>query len=73
LYYHFAWSTHSRIALIGRNYRPGLLKIVGEEAKKCGGWPIRHNAMPDHVHLLEGSGSLPVPDVNVWAREKCRL
>jgi putative transposase len=20
--------------------------------KKRGGWPIRHNAMPDHVHLL---------------------
>ena len=38
--------------LIGRDYRPELLKIVNEEAKKCGGWPIRHNAMPDHVHLL---------------------
>jgi REP element-mobilizing transposase RayT len=52
LYYHFAWSTHSRIALIGRNYRPELLKIINEEAKKRGGWPVRHNAMPDHVHLL---------------------
>jgi REP element-mobilizing transposase RayT len=52
LYYHFAWSTHARIALIRRDYRPALLKIVNEEAKKCGGWPIRHNAMPEHVHLL---------------------
>lgn len=52
LFYHFAWSTHSRIALIHRDYRPELLKIVNEEAKKRGGWPIRHNAMPDHVHLL---------------------
>ena len=52
LYYHFAWSTHSRIALIGRDCRPELLKIINEEAKKWGAWPIRHNAMPDHVHLL---------------------
>ena len=52
LYYHFAWSTHSRIPLIRRDYRPQLLKIINEEAKKLGGWPIRHNAMPDHVHLL---------------------
>jgi len=26
--------------------------ILHEEVKKRGGWPIRHNAMPDHVHLL---------------------
>jgi hypothetical protein len=26
--------------------------VINEEAKKFGGWPIRHNAMPDHVHLL---------------------
>jgi REP element-mobilizing transposase RayT len=52
LYYHFAWSTHSRAALIDREYRPELLRIVNEEAKKRGGWPIRHNSMPDHVHLL---------------------
>ena len=52
LFYHFAWSTHSRVALIRRDYRPDLLKSINEEAKKCGGWPIRHNAMPDHVHLL---------------------
>jgi putative transposase len=52
LYNHFAWSTHSRVALIHRDYRPELLKIVNEEAKTRGGWPIRHNAMPDHVHLL---------------------
>jgi putative transposase len=23
-----------------------------EETKTRGGWPIRHNAMPDHMHLL---------------------
>jgi REP element-mobilizing transposase RayT len=52
LFYHFAWSTHSRVALIRRDYRIELLKILNEETKRCGGWPIRHNAMPDHVHLL---------------------
>jgi putative transposase len=52
LYYHFAWSTHSRIPLIRRDYRPELLKIIHEEAQNRGGCPIRHNAMPDHVHLL---------------------
>jgi putative transposase len=52
LFYHFTWSTHSRAALIRRNDRPAILKIVNEEAAKWGGWPIRHNAMPDHVHLL---------------------
>ena len=52
LYYHFAWSTHSQIPLIRRDYRPELLKIINEEAKDRGGWPIRHNAMPDNVHLL---------------------
>jgi putative transposase len=52
LYYHFAWSTHSRVPLIRRDYRPALLKSINEEATKFGGWPIRHNAMPDHVHLL---------------------
>jgi putative transposase len=52
LFYHFAWATHSRIALIGRDHRSELLRIVNEETKNRGGWPIRHNAMPDHVHLL---------------------
>jgi REP element-mobilizing transposase RayT len=52
LFYHFTWSTHSRVALIRRDHRPDLLKIINEETKKCGGWPICHNAMPDHVHLL---------------------
>jgi putative transposase len=52
LFYHFVWSTHSRIALIHRDDRPKLLNIINEETKKRGGWPIRHNAMPDHVHLL---------------------
>jgi putative transposase len=52
LFYHFAWSTHTRIPLIRRDFRPELLKIINEEARKWGGSPIRHNAMPDHVHLL---------------------
>lgn len=52
LFYHFAWATTSRIALIHRDWRPELLKIINEETKKHGGWPICHNAMPDHVHLL---------------------
>jgi REP element-mobilizing transposase RayT len=29
-----------------------MLEILNDEVKKRGGWPIRHNAMPDHVHLL---------------------
>jgi REP-associated tyrosine transposase len=52
LYYHFAWSTYSRAPLIHRSYRTDFLKIINEEVKNRGGWPIRHNAMPDHVHLL---------------------
>jgi putative transposase len=52
LYYHFAWATHRRMPIIRREHRPSLLKIINEEAKKRGGWPIRHNVMPDHVHLL---------------------
>jgi len=52
LYYHFAWATCRHEALIRRDYRPKLLQIIHEEAEKRGGWPIRHNAMPDHVHLL---------------------
>jgi putative transposase len=52
LYYHFAWATHGRRALIRPDYRPRLLQIINEEAMNRGGWPIRHNAMPDHVHLL---------------------
>jgi len=52
LYYHFAWATHSREPLIDRAWRPELLEIMNEEVKTRGGWPIRHNAMPDHAHLL---------------------
>ncbi|HJT33944.1 MAG TPA: IS200/IS605 family transposase [Pirellulales bacterium] len=52
LYYHFVWATHARDPHIHRSWRPKLLTIVHEEATKLGGWPIRHNAMPDHVHLL---------------------
>ena len=52
LYYHFAWATHSREPLIDRSWRPQLLEIMNEEVTTWGGWPIRHNAMPDHPHLL---------------------
>ena len=33
-------------------HRPDFLRILNEEVKNRGGWPIRHNAMFDHVHLL---------------------
>ena len=52
LYYHVAWATHSRAPLINRRWRPQLLEIMNDEVKKRGGWLIRHNAMPDHAHLL---------------------
>lgn len=52
LYYHFAWATRGRRALISPVHRAQLLDILNEEVKIRGGWPIRHNAMPDHVHLL---------------------
>src|SRR5687767_7296833 len=52
LYYHFTWVTYSREPLIDRAWRPHLLDILNEEVKTRGGWPIRHNAMPDHTHLL---------------------
>jgi REP-associated tyrosine transposase len=52
LYYHLIWATHSREPLIERSWRSRLLAILNDEVKKRGGWPIRHNAMPDHVHLL---------------------
>ena len=52
LYYHFAWATHSREPLIDRACRPQLLEIINDEVKTHGGFPIRHNAMPDHAHLL---------------------
>jgi len=52
LYYHFIWATHSREPLIDRAWRPQLLEILNQEVKARGGAPIRHNAMPDHAHLL---------------------
>jgi putative transposase len=52
LYYHFAWATHAREPHIHPSCRAELLRILNEEAKTRGGWPIRHNAMFDHVHLL---------------------
>ncbi|MEW6210514.1 MAG: IS200/IS605 family transposase [Acidobacteriota bacterium] len=52
LYYHFVWATHSREPLIDRAWRPQMLEILNEEVKTRGGWPLRHNAMPDHAHLL---------------------
>jgi putative transposase len=52
LYYHFAWSTARREPAIERTWRPKMLEILNDEVKKRGGWPVRHNAMHDHVHLL---------------------
>jgi REP element-mobilizing transposase RayT len=52
LYYHFVWATHEREPLIDRAWRPQMLEILNEEVKTRGGWPLRHNAMPDHAHLL---------------------
>ena len=52
LYFHVTWATHSRAPLIHRDWRPQLLQIMNEEVKNRGGWLIRHNAMPDHTHLL---------------------
>jgi len=52
LYYHFTWATHAREPHILPSYRPELLRILHEEGERRGGWPIRHNAMFDHVHLL---------------------
>src|ERR1043166_4478462 len=52
LYYHFIWATHSREPLIAREWRPELLNIINDEVKLRGGIPLRHNAMPDHVHLV---------------------
>ena len=52
LYYHLVWSTHRREPQIDRLWRTQLLTILNDEVKTRRGWPIRHNAMPDHVHLL---------------------
>ena len=52
LYYHFAWATKDREPLVDRAWRPQFLEMLNEEVKTRGGWPIRHNAMTDHAHLL---------------------
>jgi putative transposase len=52
LYFHVVWATHGRDRLIERSWRPQLLAILNDEVRKRCGWPIRHNAMPDHVHIL---------------------
>jgi REP element-mobilizing transposase RayT len=52
LYYHFIWTTHNRDPHLDRSYRREFLKIVGEEVVNRGGKLIRHNSMPDQVHLL---------------------
>ncbi|HWP55450.1 MAG TPA: IS200/IS605 family transposase [Pyrinomonadaceae bacterium] len=52
LYFHFAWATRSREPLVDRSWRPQLLELINEEVQTRGGFPIRHNAMPDHAHLL---------------------
>ena len=52
LYYHFAWATHAREPHLHPCYQARFLEILFEEAKNRGTWPLRHNAMFDHVHLL---------------------
>ena len=52
LYYHCVWATHSRDSLIDRSWRPQLLEILNDEVRTRGGLPLRHNAMPNHAHLL---------------------
>jgi putative transposase len=52
LYYHFVWATHNREETTSRSWRAQLLRIINEEVRTRGGKPIRHNAVPDHVHLL---------------------
>ena len=52
LYFHAVWATYTRAPLINRDWRPELLQILAEEVQNRGGWPLRHNAMPDHAHLL---------------------
>jgi REP element-mobilizing transposase RayT len=52
LYYHFIWGTNDRQPLITAALRPELLRIQAEEVAQRGGILVRHNAMPDHVHLL---------------------
>ena len=52
LYFHFIWGTHSREPLIERLWRPQFLLLLNDEVKKRGGISLRHNAMPDHTHLL---------------------
>ena len=52
LYFHFVWATHSREPFIERSWRGQFLTLLNEEVKNRGGLPLRHNAMPDHVHLL---------------------
>ena len=83
LYYHLIWATHSRYPYIQREWRPELLKLVNEETIERGGQPIRHNAMPDHVHLLVRLpptiavnqfigqvNGLAFPGINAWAMQK---
>lgn len=52
LYFHIIWATHAREPHLHRSYREEFLKLLHDEVKSRGGTPIRHNCMPDHVHLL---------------------
>ena len=52
LYYHIVWATHARDPHIHRSFRAKLPNILDKEVQSRHGHPIRHNAMPDHVHLL---------------------
>src|SRR5262245_48022068 len=66
LYFHFVWGTHSRYPAIDRTWRPQLLKVLNEEVKKRSGLPLRHNAMPDHVHLLVRLPPAIAPAALIW-------
>jgi putative transposase len=52
VFYHFVWATHARDPHLHRSFRGQFREIVNDEVAKRGGRSIRHNAMPDHVHLL---------------------
>jgi hypothetical protein len=52
LFYHFVWATHLRDPHIHRSFRVELLNILSDEVRGRNAHAIRHNAMPDHVHLL---------------------
>jgi hypothetical protein len=64
LYYHFAWSTHSRTALIRRDYRQ-----QGDEDRPDPEIPPPEGGWKEKKKWTDRPFA---PDVNVWAREKRR-